>query len=157
MELNNLQRDRLQRTANIAANASWEGDISGLAFAFLRYSGLDVENGYIITSENHVNEGDRRRTDIMVEVLVGRRKVLVIECKKDTSHPARTRQQLEGYMQDGGFPHGMIMYPLTTTFYSLDVEAEDAEAQVENTLNNITDYEEIMQTMANMRIPEFEI
>jgi hypothetical protein len=46
MELNNQQKERLQRVANIAVNASWEGDISGLAFALLRYAGLDVENGY---------------------------------------------------------------------------------------------------------------
>ena len=155
-ELNDLQRERLQRTANIAANASWEGDISGLAFALLRYAGLDVENGYLITSENHFEEGDRRRTDIMVEVLVGRQKVLVIECKRDISHPTRTRQQLEGYMQDGGFPNGIIMYPLTTAIFSLDIDADDAQVQSGDTFNNVTDYEEIMRVMFAMRFLELE-
>jgi hypothetical protein len=153
MELNDLQRERVQRVANIAANATWEGDISGLAFAMLRYAGLDIENGYMITSENHVVNG---KADIMVEVLVGRQKVLVIECKKDTSHPTRSKQQLEGYMQDGQFPHGILMYPLISTFYSLDTDAEDAAVQEGNRYDNVTSYEDIINEMAQMRIREIE-
>lgn len=153
MELNDQDRNRLQRAANIAANPQWEGDISGLAFALLRYAGLDISNGYFITSENRVGVG---KVDIMVEVLLGRDKILVIECKKDTSHPSRSRQQLNGYMQDGRFPHGMLMYPLTTTFFSLDVEAEDAEVQIGLTYNNVTDFEDMINIMAEMRIPELE-
>ncbi|KAG2172442.1 hypothetical protein INT43_004984 [Umbelopsis isabellina] len=153
MELSDIQRERLHRAANIAANASWEGDISGLAFAMLRYAGLDIENGYLITSENHVSNG---KPDIMVEVLVGRRKILIIECKKDTSHPTRSKQQLEGYMQDGVFPHGILMYPRNSIFFSLDIEEDDAEVQVGLTYNNVTDFEEMINAMAQMRIPELE-
>jgi hypothetical protein len=153
MELNNIQRERLQRVANIAANSSWEGDISGLAFALLRYAGLDIENGYLITSENHISSD---KPDILVEVLVGRQKILVIECKKDTSHPTRSKQQLEGYMQDGVIPHGILMYPLTSTFFSLDIDADDVEVQKGLTYNNITDYEDMIDAMAQMRIPELE-
>jgi hypothetical protein len=142
MELNNQQKERLQRVANVAVNASWEGDISGLAFALLRYAGLDVENGYLITSENN-------KTDIMVEVLVDRHKVLVIECKKDISHPTR----LEGYMQDGRFPNGIIMYPLKSIFFTFDI---DAEVQQGSVYSNVLDYEEMINTMSQMRIPEFE-
>lgn len=145
MELNNQQKERLQKVANIAVNASWEGDISGLAFALLRYAGLDVENGYLITSENN-------KADIMVEVLVDRHKVLVIECKKDISHPTR----LEGYMQDGRFPNGIIMYPLKSIFFTLDIDAEDAEVQQGSVYSNVSDYEEMINTMSQMRIPEFE-
>ncbi|KAM3578211.1 hypothetical protein VKS41_009362 [Umbelopsis sp. WA50703] len=153
MELNNQQKERLQRAANVAVNASWEGDISGLAFALLRYAGLDIENGYLITSENHINNN---KADIMVEVLVGRHKVLVIECKKDISHPTRTKQQLEGYMQDGRFPNGIIMYPLKSIFFTLDIDAEDAEVQQGSVYSNVSDYEEMINIMSQMRIPEFE-
>jgi hypothetical protein len=153
MELNELQKQRLLRAANIAANAMWEGDISGLAFALLRYAGLDIENGYLITSENHVVNN---KADIMVEVLVGRQKVLVIECKKDITHPTRSKQQLEGYMQDGQFPHGILMYPLTSTFYSLDVNVNDAAVQKGETYHNITSHEEIINAMSEMRIRNLE-
>lgn len=154
MELNDVQRIRLQRIINIASNATWEGDISALGFALLRYSGLDIDNGYMISSENHII--DKRKADIIVEVTVNRIKVLVIECKKDVTHPSRSRDQLIGYMQDGGFPNGMLMYPLNTTFYSLDVTTEDAEVIKGPTYNNITDYEEVLQNMAIMRMHDLE-
>jgi hypothetical protein len=157
MELNlsQIQLERLIRTANVCANPKWEGDISGLAFAMLRYSGLDIENGYIITSENHINNIDRRKMDIVVEILLGRQKVLVIECKMDTSHPTRSKQQIQGYMQDGGFPHGMIMYPLSTTLFSLEID-NDEEVIVGPTYNNITEVEDIIKEMMNMRMLELE-
>jgi hypothetical protein len=121
----------------------------------LRYSGLDIENGYIITSENHVNNTDRRKMDIIVEILAGIQKVLVIECKMDTSHPTRSRQQIQGYMQDRSFPHGMLMYPLNTTIFSLDIDNDD-EVIVGPSYNNLTDIEDIIREMMNMRIPELE-
>ncbi len=157
LELDEQHRRRLQRAANIAANATWEGDISGFAFGLLSYAGLDMRNGYFVTSENHVNAQDKKRTDIMVEVLVGRHKVLVIECKKDMTHPTRTKQQLIGYMQGGGFPHGIVMYPLSSTFYSLDTNDEDAAVQENQTFNNTLDYEDILNRIADMRMPELEI
>ena len=156
MELDELHQRRLQRAAYIAANATWEGDISGFAFGLLVYAGLDLRNGYLISSVNHLNDTDKRRTDIMIEIMIGRRKVLVIKCKKDISHPIRTRQQLEGYMQGGSFPHGIIMYPLTSTFYSLDTTDEDASVQEGQTLSNTTDYEDILNVIASMRIPDLE-
>jgi hypothetical protein len=157
MELDEIHQRRLQRAAYIAANATWEGDISGFAFGLLAYAGLDLRNGYLISSENHLNDIDKRRTDIMVEVMVGRQKILVIECKKDMSHPTRTKEQLIGYMQDGNFPHGVIMYPLSSTFYSLDVTDDDSSVQEMQTLSNTTDYEDILNAFISMRIPELEM
>jgi hypothetical protein len=156
MELDEQHQRRLQRAAYIAANATWEGDISGFAFGLLSYAGLDLRNGYLISSENHLNDTDKRRTDIMVEVMVGRQKVLVIECKKDMTHPTKTKEQLRGYMQGGNFPHGIIMYPLTSTFYSLDTTNEDASVEEGQTLSNTTDYEDILNLITNMRIPDLE-
>ncbi|KXN68039.1 hypothetical protein CONCODRAFT_9764 [Conidiobolus coronatus NRRL 28638] len=155
MELTEAQTRKIVRTINIAANASWEGDVSGLAFALLRYTGLDIDNGYLITSENRFKEESRKKGDILVEILISRQKVLIIECKYDTSHPTRDKQQLKGYMQEG-FPNGILMYPRKSTFYSLNLEQDDAEVLEGNTYNNVTDYEEIMNGMFNMRVRELE-
>ncbi|CAM0142171.1 unnamed protein product [Umbelopsis sp. WA50703] len=100
MELNNQQKERLQRAANVAVNASWEGDISGLAFALLRYAGLDIENGYLITSENHINNN---KADIMVEVLVAASNVTIVggnSCTSAATSCGITLTQIESYNPD---------------------------------------------------------
>jgi hypothetical protein len=114
-----------------------------------------MDNGYLVTSGNRFRETSRTKGDILVEVLINRQKILIIECKHDTSHPTKNKQQLKHYMYEG-FPHGILMYPRTSTFYSLDLDQEDTEVAEGNIYNNIMDYEEIMNTMFNMRVRELE-
>lgn len=150
--MNEVLRTRLLLSANIAANARWEGDISGLAFAMLHVAGINIMNGYFITSENHINAEDRRKADIIVEVVIDRRKILVIECKLDVTHPRRSRQQLAGYMQDGRFPHGMLMTPTNSTLFTLDLDEEDAEVVERETYGNIINIDELLIAITEMRV-----
>ncbi|KAI9293092.1 hypothetical protein K502DRAFT_331825 [Neoconidiobolus thromboides FSU 785] len=152
--MNELEKEIFLTTANIALEAKWEREITGLAFALLRFSGLDPFNGYFIKSGIPINDYDSVGTAILIKTIKDKAKVLVIMFILDKSELSRSSHQLEEFMQEKLYPNGILMAREYSTIFELDTEAYNTYVVEVATLNNLTDIDKLLSTFKKMRVDE---
>jgi hypothetical protein len=114
--------DNLFKILDVAINSGKEDDVTAFSLGLLEYGGKTVKNGYIIATQKHIPSGT---PDICVSILESGSSLLVIECKARGRMLSNGDTQIMGYMKNGKYKHGLLVYPDKSIVYLMEEEGPD--------------------------------